>query len=298
MTASTDTLSILELGAHLIGFYDGRIEGKRAYSADANWLDDGGYALGICSYAVVSGHEAIVYDTHLSVAHAQCIRKTLAERGVTVFRVVLSHWHLDHIAGNAAFADCEIIAHEKTIALLMRHKSSIEAGTFDGPPAIAPLIMPTTGFSGDITLDVAGIRVDLRPLDIHSCDGVALFLPHDGTLLAGDTLEDTVTYVAEPNRLADHLIDLARLKTWTFSRILPNHGSKEKIGGGGYDRSLISATESYVRRLMLAAKDPALQQLSLKNFIESDLSAFDISYYEPYEVVHRLNIASVAGTDA
>ena len=293
MTVSTATLSVLDLGEHVVGFYDGRIDGQRAFSTEPNWLDDGGYALGICSYAIVSGTSAIVYDTHLSVAHASAIRKHLAARGVRHIRVVLSHWHLDHVAGNAAFADCEIIAHEKTMDLLTRHKDRIENGTLDGLPAIAPLVMPTSTFTGTHVLEVGGVRVELRPLDIHSRDGVAAFLPHDGTLLAGDTLEDTVTYVDEPDRLAHHLADLVRMQSWPLARILPNHGCKEKIANGGYDRSLIGATESYVRQLLRVGTEPSLQHLSLKDFIATALRDGSVSYFEPYEDIHRSNVAKV-----
>src|SRR3569832_311116 len=131
----TATLEVLELGNNLLGFYDGRVANRRSYSSSPNWLDDGGYTLGICSYAVIDGPFAIVYDTHLSIAHAQAIRTTLEGRGVRDIRVVLSHWHLDHVAGNAAFADCEIIACAETARLLLEKSTEIEAGTLDGPPA-------------------------------------------------------------------------------------------------------------------------------------------------------------------
>lgn len=148
-------------------------------------------------------------------------------------------------------------------------------------------------------MDVGGLAVDLRPLDIHSRDGLALYLPHDGTLLAGDTLEDTVTYVAEPDRLAQHLVDLARLETWSVTRILPNHGSKDRIAGPGYDRSLIRATQSYVEKLICAAGDEALQRQDLPTFLAEQLAAGGVTYFAPYEEVHRGNIAQVvaaAGT--
>ena len=160
-------------------------------------------------------------------------------------------------------------------------------------PKIDPLVLPTTSFTGELTLDVGGIQVDLKPLDIHSRDGVAAFLPHDGTLLAGDTLEDTVTYVDEPDRLAHHLADLARMETWTFSRILPNHGCKEKIANSGYERSLIGATESYVRQLLRVGAEPSLQHLSLKDFIATPLRDGSVSYFGPYEDIHRSNVAKV-----
>lgn len=295
MTQAT-ALSVLDLGSNLLGFYDGRVAGVRYYSDEPNWLDDGGFSLGICSYAIVDGSHAIVYDTHLSVAHAQDIRRILEARGVTDIRVVLSHWHLDHIAGNAAFADCEIIAGKETMRLLTENKIAIEAGTQDGAPAISPLVMPTTVIDGEHELTCGNVTIEFKPLDIHSRDGVALYLPRDGTLLAGDTLEDTVTYVVEPERLGAHLRDLERMATWEFSRILPNHGAKERIAGPGYDRTLIDATRIYVERLMRVREDGSLAKLSLSDFIREPLASGSITLFHPYEAVHRANVDKVLGT--
>ncbi|MFT3730645.1 MAG: MBL fold metallo-hydrolase [Hyphomicrobium sp.] len=287
------TLSVLDLGRHLLGFYDGRIPGVRCYSNEPNWLDDGGFALGICSYAVIDGVSAIVYDTHLSSAHARDIRRELEARGIRDIRVVLSHWHLDHVAGNSVFADCEIIACAETARLLSENKSAIESGTCDGPPTISPLVMPTTTFEGEHELICGNVAIELKPLDIHSRDGVAMYLPIDGTLLAGDTLEDTVTYVVEPERLELHLRDLARMREWTFSRILPNHGSKERISGRGYDRGLIEATQNYVERLLRMRENEELASLSLSEFISAALEDGSATMFSPYEDVHRGNVAKV-----
>ena len=296
MPDEPSTMRLLELGPHLLGFYDGRVPGKRYHSAEPNWLDDGGYALGICSYAVVDGVSAIVYDTHLSVAHATLIRRALEARGVRDIRVVLSHWHLDHVAGNAAFADCEIIACDETARLLLEKRAEIEAGSLDGQPGISPLVMPTTTFSGGLELSCGNVGIELRPLDIHSRDGVALYLPADGTLLAGDTLEDTVTYVDEPGRLQAHLAGLAEVAGWDFSRILPNHGAAERIAGAGYDGGLIDATRIYVERLLAAATDERWAALPLQAFVAEPLAKGSIAYFEPYEAVHRSNVAKVQAT--
>jgi glyoxylase-like metal-dependent hydrolase (beta-lactamase superfamily II) len=293
MPSQTPTLAVIDLSDTLIGFYDGRVEGKRYFSAGPNWVDDGGFALGICSYAIHSRGAAIVYDTHLSLAHARVIRQTLEERGIRDIRVVLSHWHLDHIAGNEVFADCEIIACAETQRLLTQNKAAIEAGTLDGAPAIAPLVMPTTTFDGGLDLDCGGLAVELRPFDIHSRDGVAVYLPHDGTFLPGDTLEDTITYVAEPGRLAQHLDGLQQMAASRYGRILPNHGSKARIINGGYGAGLISATRLYVERLLRVADDAHLAELGIRDFLPEPLADGSIEYFEPYEAVHRGNIADV-----
>src|SRR4029079_12876027 len=123
----TRHLRVLEPQAGILAFYDGRIEGHRFADGD-NWVDDGALSLGVASYALVEGDAAIVYDTHVSVPHAEAIRAALAARGVKSFAVVLSHWHLDHIAVTAAFADCEVIANARTAAHMARCKAAIEAG--------------------------------------------------------------------------------------------------------------------------------------------------------------------------
>ena len=131
-----ETLRILRPAPNVIAFYDGRVPGVRAYAEAPNWVDDGAYSLGVASYALVNGADALVYDTHISIEHAKIIRETLVKAGVRDIRVVLSHWHLDHIAGNAVFADCEMIAHRWTFEAMTTHQAAIEAGTRDGLPAI------------------------------------------------------------------------------------------------------------------------------------------------------------------
>jgi cyclase len=293
MEPETSTVAVLELGGNLLGFYDGRVPGRRYHSSKPNWLDDGGYTLGICSYAIVDGPSAVVYDTHLSLAHASAIRRTLESRGVRDIRVVLSHWHLDHVAGNAVFGDCEIIACAETARLLSEKKAEIEEGSLDGPPAISPLVLPTSVFFDGLELSCGDVGIELRPLDIHSRDGVAMYLPADGTLLAGDTLEDTVTYVDEPDRLAQHLYGLAEMAGWDFTRILPNHGSKDRIAADRYDAGLIEATRIYVERLLRVPDDEYLAALPLSDFLAEPLGNGWITYFEPYEAVHRMNIEKV-----
>jgi cyclase len=287
-------LRIIRLGGNLLGFYAGRGPASVAAPID-NWVDDGALSLGICSYAVVDGADAIVYDTHVSVGHARLIREALEHRGVRRFRVVLSHWHLDHIAGNEVFADCEIIANRETGVLLAEHRAAIEAGTHSGPPAIAPLILPTTLFDDRLGLETANLQLELVQFDIHSRDATVLHLPQAGLLLAGDTVEDTVTYVSEPERLELHIDELERMRGLGARRILPNHGSPGVIESGGYAETFIDATQRYIRDLLLTAAEPLESRRDLRAFIAAQLSAGSLTWFEPYERVHDSNLAAVRG---
>lgn len=292
MTGLGSTLRTFSPAPNVLAFYDGRIPGVRAWSAEPNWLDDGAYELGICSYAIVDGSHALVYDTHISISHARLIRSELERRGVREMRVVLSHWHDDHIAGNEVFADAEILAHRLTADLLASHRERLESAN----PPINPLVMPNRTWEGEaLELTVGGLRVELRHADIHSRDGVVLLLPDAGLMLAGDTLEDSVTFVDEPDRLGIHLEGLRKMAGWNYERILPNHGSPERIASGGYPRSLVSATESYVAKLLECPTRPDLASQDLRAFAAEEFASGALEYFAPYEAVHRGNVQAVSG---
>jgi cyclase len=284
---------VLRLTDSLIGFYAGRAPGQE-FASEPNWVDDGALSLGICSYALIDGAEALVYDTHVSVEHAAFVRKTLEELGAKRMTVVLSHWHLDHVAGTEAFADCEIVANTLTAGLLTRHRAAIEDASHEGPPAISPLVLPTTTFEGRSHIDVGRLGVELLQFDIHSRDATVLHLPEAGLLLAGDTVEDTVTYVSEPDGLATHLTELGRMRGLDFDRLYPNHGSAEVIAAGGYGEPLILATEQYVEGLLRHAAEPRPADADLKAFIAGPLEAGWVNYFPPYERVHTSNLEAVS----
>lgn len=273
----------------LVAFYDGRVPGVRLRGPQRNWVDDGAYSLGCCAYAVVEGSQALVYDTHMTLDHARIMRAWLDRRGVHDLRVVLSHGHLDHVAGNEVFEDCEIWARRLTADLLTRNQQAIETA----PLPIRPLVLPNRIIDADTVLTVGSRRVELRALDIHSEDGLVLWLPDQGLLLAGDTLEDSVTYVSEPWRLAEHLKDLERLATWPVTRIFPNHGSWRRIAGGGYPPALIEATRLYVTRLTRLRDHPDAAAQDLRTFAADAFATGAIDWFEPYEAVHRDNVKSV-----
>ncbi len=287
-------MRLLRPAPNVLAFYDGRIEGHR-FADEPNWVDEGALSLGIASYAIVDDGEALVYDTHVSIEHAREVRERLEREGARRFTVVLSHWHLDHVAGTKVFADAEVIANERTAALLERHRAAIEAGSHEGPPAINPLVLPSRVFAGSERLRIGRIEVELIQADIHSDDATVLWLERERLLLAGDTMEDTITYVGEPEKLGVHRDELDRLWRLAPDRILPNHGDPEVIAAGGYDKDLIRATQQYIGVLERLPAEPELRDASLRELIAEPLAAGSINYFAPYEAVHRENVAQILG---
>lgn len=288
----TTHLRVLRPAPSIYAFYDGRVDGYR-FAEGENWVDDGALSLGIASYAIVDGADALVYDTHVTVQHAAFIRKTLADAGVKNFTVVLSHWHLDHVAGSEAFADCRIISNKRTLDHLTRRKATIESGEYSGPPVINPLVLPTQTFEGRMQLQVGKLTVELIEANIHSDDATVLWLASERLLLAGDTLEDTVTYVGEPENFDIHLADQDRLWALKPERILPNHGDPEIIALGGYERTLIRANQQYIRMLKRCVAEPELRTKPLQEIINGPLEAGWVNLFAPYEAIHRQNIEVV-----
>ncbi len=285
-------LRVLEPAEGVLAFYDGRVAGYR-FEAGPNWVDEGAISLGIASYAVLDGEEALVYDTHVSVAHGRFVRAALEAAGAQRITVLLSHWHLDHIAGTEAFADCDVLATARTGELLFEQRAEIESGALEGPPAISPLLLPTRTFSAPAELVVGARRLRLIPVNIHSDDAVVVWDPEAHLLLAGDTVEDTVTYVDEPWGFEAHLRDLDRLLALGPSHVLPNHGDPEAIAGGGYGPGLLGATQDYIRFLQRCEAEPELRETPLREVMATAIEAGDVKYFEPYEAVHRENIATV-----
>ena len=283
-------LRILTPQPGVYAYSDGRVPGYR-YDARENWVDDGALSLGVASFALVEGDQALVYDTGTTLAHGQAIRAHLEGLGVRHLRIILSHWHKDHVAGTAAFGPVEVIANARTAAHLAQRRDDIEAGV-KWPP-IKPLVLPTTTFSGRMTLTLGARRVELIEMNIHSDDATVLWLPEDALLFAGDTLEDPLTYVAEPEHLATHLADLGRLAALKPLHILPCHGDLGVIAAGGYGTGLIAATQRYVNYLMSLGEHPEQKDRPLDDILGLDLAAGHINWFEPYRKVHALNLAEV-----
>ena len=285
-------LRIIACAPGLIAYYDGRVPDYR-FMAEPNWVDQGAISLGIASYVLIQENKALVYDTHVSIEHAKVIRADLSARGVDDITVLLSHWHLDHIAGNAVFSDCEIIANAKTLAHLKANRAAIENGSFHGPPVIRPLVLPTRIFEGEMHFQLGKMDLTFMEANIHSDDASLVWRAEDGLLLAGDTMEDTITYVGEPQEFDIHLKELDRLWALSPNFIFPNHGAPDILAVGGYGKGLIKAQQQYIRMLKRCQSDEGLRHLPLRELIAGPLEMGWVNYFAPYEEVHAQNVQRV-----
>lgn len=290
-TRSIKPIKAIEINDHILAFYAGR-DWTRIRN-EHNWLDDGAMKLGIAAYAIYKNNKAVIYDTLADIRQAMWMRNHLENMGVKHFTVILSHWHLDHIAGNEIFNDCNIISNSLTHKLLLINKADIEMGCCEGPPKIKPLILPNITFDNEINLYLDNLKLEIRNVNIHSKDGTIIYIPSDKILIAGDTLEDSITYIDEADSLVEHVENLQQLKKLPFTSILPNHGDPNVIKDGGYDKTLINATINYITRMVGQAHDKNFLKSTMKSFLQEEIEKGWVYYYEPYEEVHSENLLKV-----
>jgi len=249
--------------------------------------------LGVATYAIHKGDRAIVFDTFTSVEQARWVRGHLEKQGIKQFTVVLSHWHMDHVGGNAVYRNSNIIASDLGRDTLTNLKDKIEAGEVFGPPGIKPLILPNVAFHGRMDLYLDDLKIELHNVNIHTPDGTVLLIPSDRILLAGDTLEDSVTYIAEAADLPEHVKNLRSLKSLAFERIYPNHGDPEVIRNGGYQKTFVDATVDYITKMVSRVQDKNYLDSPLEAYIGDSVSEGSINLYEPYRDVHKDNLKAV-----
>ena len=264
--------ALLRLTENLLGFYDGR-EPRTAGEPIESWVDDGALSLGICSYALVDGGDAIVYDTHVSLERARAVRETIERLGARRIRVRSESLAPRSHRGKRGLRRLRDHREPGDRRAARRAPHRDRVGDVRGPAADRAARGADDPVRRRIALETEHNRIELVHLDIHSRDATVIRLPEAGLLLAGDTVEDTVTYIDEPDRLERHLDELERMRQLGARRILPNHGSRETIEHGGYAETLIDATEQYVRDLLRRAGEPIETQTDLRMFVADQLAA-------------------------
>ena len=107
-------IRVFQINDHLLCFYDGR-PAQASHRADTNnWADSSAFDVGVATYAIHRGDAALVYDTYPTTQDAQWVRDYLTKAGIRHFTVVNSHWHLDHVGGNAVYSDADRNSTHKT----------------------------------------------------------------------------------------------------------------------------------------------------------------------------------------
>ena len=156
------------------------------------------------------------------------------QRGLRVQQVVLTHAHLDHIAGLHAVRhrhpDVPILIHEDEQAFLTDTRLNLSAAFVE--PVVAP--QATQLLKGGQSLELGGYTFDILHTPGHSPGGITLYAAQLGVAIVGDTLfagsigrfdfptSDGPTHMRS---ISEKLMTLP-----DDTRVLPGHGPETTIG--------------------------------------------------------------------
>ena len=160
---------------------------------------------------------------------------TVTDKPVT--HLILTHIHGDHIFGNQAFEDCNIVSHRR---LKEKMEENLEAewapanlekmleDTKTNRPERAPLfeglriVLPTSTYDERYALD----DIEVIHLPGHTDGSAVVYIPSDRTLFAGDLLfSKTFPWAGDPTADPDEWItSFKTILKMDVDTIVPGHG--------------------------------------------------------------------------
>lgn len=249
---------------------------------------DGIWAATAADFTAAVGNAAIVdlggrwlvVDTFITARAARELRAAVrALAGEEPLWVVNTHAHVDHVSGNEVFSDAAAIAATAAtrerilemaavlpdrIAAAGEAAASVPAG--DDPESERRrrelttrlevmrqlhLVAPDATITDRLTLYGRRRRADLIALETaHTNGDLAISLPDDGVLLAGDVVVNRTLPAVQDGRPTKWLDVLARLRALGAATLLPGHGA---VG----DAATLDEMEDCLRALVVAAGELA-----------------------------------------
>ncbi|MEM7377427.1 MAG: MBL fold metallo-hydrolase, partial [Pseudomonadota bacterium] len=203
-----------------------------------------------------------------------------------------SHWHVDHIVDNAAYADGVIVGHNHTRDVMLAKRAEFERGYGDYDPFT--VVPPNLTFTGRLDLWLDDLAIELHEVAIHEAGHLGVYLPEHKILIANDLLEDPLWFFdfdfasAETQRA-----ELDRLASWDIDCILPCHGSVDTLRQGGYSKRLIDANRRYLDAMLALADGGDVMAVSATEILKPELDAGVLTWWPPYDEVHALNQQAV-----
>ena len=177
-----------------------------------------------------TSREAIVIDPGDEIPR---IVATLAKHGLSVKQILVTHAHIDHIAGAQSLKQltgAPILYNQRDLPLVAM--MDVQAGWLGmAPPEVAA---PDSDLADDLSIAVEGICGKVIATPGHTEGSVCLHIPAESLLLAGDTLfAGSVGRTDLPGgdaRLLIRSIHERLLPLPDATTVVPGHGSATSIG--------------------------------------------------------------------
>jgi len=177
-----------------------------------------------------ASREAIVVDPGDNISR---IVATLQKHQLTVKQIIVTHAHIDHIAGAQRLKQltgAPILYNQNDLPLVKM--MDVQAGWLGIPtPDVAP---PDASLEDGQVISITGISGSILHTPGHTEGSVCLYLPQQALLLAGDTLfAGSVGRTDLPGGNSQKLIQSIHDSLLTLPdevTVIPGHGVKTSIG--------------------------------------------------------------------
>ncbi len=219
-TAANDNAASVKVKAVKVGAHAYYVEGLPGAASAANqgYMSNAGFVITPAGGAPPLG-EALIAQ----------IRKLTP---VPIKRVIVSHYHADHVYGLQAFKalGAEIWAHEGGKEYfasdeLERRLAQRREELFPWVDETTKVLPPDRWLSGDEDFELGGVQFAVRFVGpAHSPEDLALFIPQDNMLFAGDLVfKGRVPYVGAADSKS-WLASLDKLLAFHAKVMVPGHG--------------------------------------------------------------------------
>jgi glyoxylase-like metal-dependent hydrolase (beta-lactamase superfamily II) len=178
-----------------------------------------------------SARECLVIDTGLE---SRDMVAFLAQHDLTPKAVILTHGHVDHIAGLTAlrskFPGLRVYIHKLDGPMLTDSQANLSEMTMQPFETVPADVLLEDG----VTVEEAGIVLKVLHTPGHTPGGICLYAETEAVVFAGDTLfADGVGRTDFPGGDWNRLLDSIRTKLFILPErtvVCPGHGMRTTIG--------------------------------------------------------------------
>ena len=176
-------------------------------------------------------------DAQYPVSGADFRRSIPLVTSKPVTHLLLTHCHGDHVFGNQAFEDCEVVAHRllkekmeenlRTVWAPVNIKRMFEEVRMNRPERAwlyegLRIVLPTKTFDERFTLN----GVEMIHTGGHTAGSSVIYVAHDHVLFAGDLVfAETFPWAGDPSANPDKWIEAFKaILDMDIETIVPGHG--------------------------------------------------------------------------
>lgn len=184
--------------------------------------------------ALRAGDEALVVDSPVLPDELESLPAVLEQAGFPVRGLLVTHADWDHVLGRLAFPGAPVGAAETTAARLRAEPGAAQRELRDwdeehyverpAPLSLGQVeALPVPGH-----LEIGPLEVELHPTGGHTADGMAVWAPWAGVLVAGDYVSPVeIPMISPGGAVSAYRATLERLRPLAEAAavVVPGHGS-------------------------------------------------------------------------